>query len=84
MKCHLVLRAFPFKPEYGPGFGARVFDCEAKQSYLAPDRFATYEEARNWAIAEAHRMMGSRPYRRCSVKQSKASQNRFYVANIWA
>jgi len=80
----LVLRAFPIKAEYGGGFGARVFDCAAKQSTLAPDRFQSYEQARDWAKIEAHRIMAGRVYRICSLKQSRLDQNRFYTANIYA
>jgi hypothetical protein len=83
-QCLYVLRAFPFKQEFGGGFGARVFDVTAKQSTLAPSRFDSYEAARDWAIAQGHTLMADRPYRRASVKQSKANQNRFYVANLWA
>lgn len=80
----LTVRAFPFKAEYGGGFGARVHDCMAKQSHPVPGRFDTYEQARDAAKIQAHRMMGDRPYRLCSLKQSRANQNRFYDANIWA
>ena len=84
MQTILVLRAFPIKPEFGAGFGARIYDCAAKQSIPAPERFETYEQARNWVKIEGHRIMGEIPYRLCSIKQAKAAQNRFYTANIWA
>ena len=84
MQSILVLRAFPINPEFGAGFGARIYDCAAEKSIIAPERFDSYEQARNWAKIEGHRLMANRPYRLCSVKQAKASQNRFYTANIWA
>lgn len=84
MQVVLVVRAFPFKQEYGGGFGARVYDAVNKVSVPLPGRFECYESARNAAKVEAHRMMGSRQYRLCSLKQSRANQNRFYMANIWA
>lgn len=83
MQVILTVRAFPFKAEYGGGFGARVHDVVAKQSFPIPGRFDTYEAARDAAKAEAHRMMGSRPYRLASIKQNSRNQNRFYDANIW-
>jgi hypothetical protein len=79
----LVARAFPFKAEFGAGFGARVYDAIAKQSTVAPAKFDSYEAARDWAKRKAHDMMAGRPYRLASIKQSKKNQNRFYDANLW-
>ncbi len=84
MRIVLVVRAFPFKQEYGGGFGARVYDAVAKLSHPLPGRFECYEQARDAAKSEAHRMMGGRPYRLASIKQGRTNQNRFYDANIWA
>jgi len=80
----LVARAFPFKAEFGGGFGARVYDAEAKQSTVAPGKFTSYEAARDWAKRKAHEMMAGRPYRLASLKQNAKNQNRFYDANLWA
>lgn len=80
----LVLRAFPIKQEFGGGFGARIFVVNRKESVLAPSKFDSYEAARNWTKIEAHKMLGDRPYRVCSLKQSRLDQNRFYTANIYA
>ena len=79
-----VLRVAPLKPEFGQGFVAKVYDCKNKQSIVAPSKFPTYEDARNWVITKGAELLGDTPYRRCSIQQSSRNRNRFYDANLWA
>lgn len=78
----LTCRAYTRKPEMGGGFRGRVIDHRNGDASVESDVLPTYEQARNWAMAQAHKMMGDRPYRRCSINAGSAGRS--YRANIWA
>lgn len=77
----LSLRAYERKSELGGGFRGVVVR-HADKARFESDVLETYEAARDWAIREADRLMGSTPYRRASVNAGTAGRS--YRANIWS
>ncbi len=55
----LSLKAYERKEELGGGFRARVFR-PADKAVFESDVLPTYEQARDWAIREAHKADGWR------------------------
>lgn len=77
----MTIRAYARKVELGGGFRGIVED-HRNGARAESDILPVYEEARNWAMREAHARMGEAPYRRCSINAGTAG--RAYRANIWA
>lgn len=80
MNCVMSIKAYERKPELGGGFRGAVI--ANSQRIAESEILPTLEAAKVWAQSEAHRRMGSRPYRRAHV--AKRFTGGSYIANIWA
>lgn len=81
MNAVLTIKAYERKAELGGGFRGRVYR-PADKAVFESDVLPSLDAAKFWAQTEAHKLMGSRPYRRAHV--AKRFTGGSYQANIWA
>lgn len=72
-----TIAAYPIKESHGGGFRA-VYFLRATKERVASERFATLEDARHWAKAEAHRRHDAEGYTLATLRRRGE-----YQANVW-